>query len=856
MEHLKRSLVEQLYFDKIDERLTHLTPAQATTCRWFLTEHKYRSWQDLAQQPDHGGFLWIQGNPGTGKSTLMKYLFEKTKLNTKGDPSRITLSFFFLARGAVEEKTTTGLYRALLHQLFEKASDLQDKLDWMTADGARTIQRNGWSEAALQDTLMHAVPMLANRSLTIFVDALDECDENKAADMVSFFEGLCDCAAEAKVRVQVCFSSRYYPSVVVKKGIEVNLEDETGHTEDIKKYIKSRLRLNSKSKHAESLRSEILNKSSGIFLWVVLVVDILNNDTSVSNQKRRERLKEIPPKLSDLFQMILARDGDDLEQLQLCLKWVLFATRPLKPQELYFAIQLGSDKECSGLWDQEDLDLDDIKTFVRSCSKGLAEVTRNKASEVQFIHESVRDFLLSRYEGQWSGASGNFKGHGHETLRDCCLAQLVVAVSQIIDLPSPLPQAKEAAAQLRDTINLEFPFLGYSVLNTLHHSDSAQQNGIEQKQFLAGFPLELWVLLNNALERYDTRRYSPTVSLLYILAEKNLASLIEVHPQRKFCFLLEAERYGVPIFAALATNSHEAVRAFLRAQGENESLTSPLHDLCEQYEQNRRKSNTSSRNSVFARTRNLLSQLLEQREEAIAIAFLLTSNSFDINSIDRSGETPLTYAAAEGDETAVMFLFERGASPNGRNRRGETPLWVAIKNGQDIIVSLLLENGADTESRDRFGTTPLVDACIRGNEAICRFLLEKGADIESKDDQGRTPLSWAATKWCLAIVELLLEKGAYIETKDNQGQTPLSRAAGNGVIISVELLLEKGADIETRDNQGRTPLSCAAGIGSKTAVDLLLGKGAEVETRDNQGRTPLLWAAENGYKRIARLLIC
>jgi hypothetical protein len=44
------------------------------------------------------------------------------------------------------------------------------------------------------------------------------------------------------------------------------------------------------------------------------------------------------------------------------------------------------------------MDLEQIKTFMRNSSKGLAEVTRNKASEVQFIHESIRDFLLGKYE--------------------------------------------------------------------------------------------------------------------------------------------------------------------------------------------------------------------------------------------------------------------------------------------------------------------------------------------------------------------------------------------------------------------------------------------------------------------------
>ena len=125
---VKDCLVDRLFFSKIDERLTSLTAAQGKTCRWFLTKPEYVTWRHVARQSEDGGFLWIKGNPGTGKSTLMKLLFEEAKLSTNDDPPHITLSFFFLARGTLEEKSTTGLYRSLLHQLFEKAVDLKDSL--------------------------------------------------------------------------------------------------------------------------------------------------------------------------------------------------------------------------------------------------------------------------------------------------------------------------------------------------------------------------------------------------------------------------------------------------------------------------------------------------------------------------------------------------------------------------------------------------------------------------------------------------------------------------------------------------------------------------------------------------------
>ncbi|KAH8600460.1 hypothetical protein B0O99DRAFT_326524 [Bisporella sp. PMI_857] len=427
----KEALINMLHFDKIDERLTSLTAAQGSTCRWFLGKSEYISWHDAAQQSDHGGFLWIKGNPGTGKSTLMKLLFEEEKLYPKSHSSQITLSFFFLARGTIEEKSTIGLYRSLLHQLLERAPDLSDCLDWMTANGARGIKRSGWHEQALKQTLAKAIQKLKSRPLTIFADALDECDKSKAAGMVSFFEELCDIAKANQTCLKICFSSRHYPTITIQNGIEVTLENEGGHMEDIKQYVKAKLKIG-KSKQAESLRSDILEKSSGIFLWVVLVIDIINSeypDKSISIKKIRERLREIPPELNDLFEMILTRDGENLEQMQICLKFILFASRPLKPQELYFATQVGLDRSCSGRWDREDVELDNMKTFVKSSSKGLAEVIRNKAAEVQ-----------------------------------SSTTQLNASISQDVNIPDPLPQASESA-HLREEISSKFPFLEYSTRN-------------------------------------------------------------------------------------------------------------------------------------------------------------------------------------------------------------------------------------------------------------------------------------------------------------------------------------------------------------------------------------------------------
>jgi ankyrin repeat protein len=359
---------------------------------------------------------------------------------------------------------------------------------------------------------------------------------------------------------------------------------------------------------------------------------------------------------------------------------------------------------------------------VRSSSKGLAKVTRNKTSEVQFIYKSVRDFLLGKYKGQWSGVSGNFLGHSHENLRDCYFAQLNALINQDVDIPDPLPQASKAA-QLRETISLKFPFLEYTVLNVLHHANSAQQNNIGQGDFLADFPLQRWIFLNNALEKFDVRRYTESVSLLYILAEMNLASLIRIHPQRESCFDVESDRYRLPILAALATGSQEAVQTFLEVQAEIQPQEPLLHHLSKQYSENRNKRTNFSRNFTFSRQRSVFSYFAEHGDETV-LAFLCALGKPELESNDSYGRTPLS--------------------------------WVA-QHGREAVVKLLLENGADLESRDNSGRTPLLLAAQFKRKAVVKLLLEKGANFEYKDYSGLTPLSWAVENGHEAMVKLLLE---------------------------------------------------------------------------------------------------
>ena len=139
-----------------------------------------------------------------------------------------------------------------------------------------------------------------------------------------------------------------------------------------------------------------------------------------------------------------------------------------------------------------------------------------------------------------------------------------VDISNYVTLP--LPKAKsDDAKQLRATVSGKFPFLEYATLHILFHADAAAHS-ISQRDFLDRFPLQAWIAVDNLFETHGVRRHTPNASLLYILAEKNFARLIENALCLDSKITIEGERYRYPLFAALANGHREAVKSLLQTE--------------------------------------------------------------------------------------------------------------------------------------------------------------------------------------------------------------------------------------------------------------------------------------------------
>ncbi|KAK4945477.1 hypothetical protein LTR10_015373 [Elasticomyces elasticus] len=857
--------LKSLRFDQLDTRHGTIRPALAETCRWLLEKPEYQSWLAAEKQSQHQllSFFWIKGKPGAGKSTIMKFSLANIKHHT---PNTVTISFFFHARGNSLERTTLGMYRSLLSQLFESIPSLKVVLNSLppqpqppkvdleqpTKADPKVFE---WELEDIQNLFERAIVKIDQQSLICFIDALDECEEDQIRDMMEFFEHLG--ALAGATRFRTCFSSRHYPHITITNATQLVLEDQAEHHHDLGNYLEGRLNAKS-SELIDEIKAEMLEKACGIFLWVVLVVQILNKEYDHGRtHAMRKRLSEIPRGLDELFTDILSRGTQSMESMDetaTCLQWLLFARRPLKPEELYFAILAGTEPSSVNLWDHTEIDQGTIWRFILSSSKGLAEVTT--ARTVQFIHESVRDYLKGNGRQKLRpDSTSNFEGLSHEQLRDCCRNYTEIAIPHLSSIRGAGTLSTVRSFQ---SVDANLPFLQYAIRNMLYHADAAAEAKMNQLQFFDKFPRAAWILLRNLLEEDKSRHYSPTISLLCIFASENVAHLVRIERDRVENIDVPGDRCCNPLIAAMNNGNKEALKALLAPSGSLRPSMDILQNQQTSLSNEEREATIihlshrgvgdSLQRSVGVNYQTLLSWAAWSNEIDV-VRILLATNKVNVNPRDHFGRTPLTLAASHGYDAVVKVILTSGRANIEAQADGKrTPLWLAACFGHMPVVKLLLAAGrVNADAQDRCLQTPLSSAAGGGHHAVVQLLLATDrVDVDAPDGRSRTPLAWPAYGGHEAVVRLLLATGRVdVNARDYARWTPLSLAAARGHETVVKLLLAPDLiDMDAINEVGQTSLSLAARSGRYAVVKLLLATGrVDVDKQDDECRTPLSWAA-------------
>ena len=259
-------------------------------------------------------FLWIKGKAGSGKSTLMKTIIAQIRALPSGP---VVISFFFDARGNLLERSPLGLFRTLIKELISERPHLLEQLLPLYEKLVETGQVE-WRMHDLHKFFEQAIEDQKLGPMYVFIDALDECEEEdidqrtsrdhdtNARTLVRFFESLMISSKEPENPLLLCLSSRHYPHISVRKDVnlfEVSMEDE--NDEDIRKFVESTLV--SSSLDTDLVQDNLLNmiaqRSRGVFLWSVLVIQALlrARDQGRPRSQWSAILEEIPDTLNETF---------------------------------------------------------------------------------------------------------------------------------------------------------------------------------------------------------------------------------------------------------------------------------------------------------------------------------------------------------------------------------------------------------------------------------------------------------------------------------------------------------------------------------------------------------------------------
>ncbi|KAL3482107.1 ankyrin repeat-containing domain protein [Aspergillus californicus] len=240
---------------------------------------------------------------------------------------------------------------------------------------------------------------------------------------------------------------------------------------------------------------------------------------------------------------------------------------------------------------------------------------------------------------------------------------------------------------------------------------------------------------------------------------------------------------------------------------------------------------------------------------------LLLQHGADINaSNNRTGLTPLMFAAICNHTKMVDILLANGATVDLASAERRDALWYAVDEGHITLVDRLADAITMQPNKNINQCSPLVVAALHGNVDIVNLLLAKGADPNFARKDQYTPAAVAIEHGFANVLEALLEHGLSPDTSISRapgaGRPLLAAAVDRGDDKIVRLLLARGATVQSQGTNdcNLTSLMFAVRHGRTDLVQKLLAAGADVQARLREVETPLYQACMNGHLGIVLLL--
>ncbi|KAG0699158.1 hypothetical protein DFH29DRAFT_61721 [Suillus ampliporus] len=738
----------------------------AETGRWIFQADEYVAWNT-----SDCGFLWLNGQPGSGKTILASAVIDE--MQGGGQAGSQTLAYFYCDFRDEDTTVAVAVLRSLVVQLLQQSTTEE----WVTKTRARQQRKSDaednlvtlrklrmqqhhvrWCPAdlgVLRDLLVEASKLVSRPVLVI--DALDECKDHR--DLLGYLVTL---AEDARLRLFV--TSRIEPDIKDTLHIPtVSLMDKADKMQDdIRVHITEQLKTQKRlSRLPEMLRTmileKLLEKAKGMFRWVQCQLDVIMD--CKRHVDIEMALDNLPAGLYETYDRIIRaiqQRGPDNDQIaQSCLLWLTGTFTSLTLDQLNEAMMIEVGRSSLN----PNLGLIDPMDIVVACGSLVAydEAT----GIVALSHYTVKEYLIGRRPNHILKSIPDMHARICRLLITYLLCdsadKALTRAEQRADssVRCRLGRGTRAAPRRAANSGKGHPLLSYAVglLTHLGHVSDEDPCLMAALSELIGNQKRCRVLVgqtglcgpsirHEGLHWSSVRSLSPLFIPILLGTPWMVEFLVKQQPH-----LLDvdiAPGVGSPLAFTIALRPD--LLSILLKLGVD--LNKPSHFNCQHYMKLR----------CYLSFRVPISWAVENGRE-VAVDFLLSQT--EVNLPDDILHMAILHVAFQVKTPVVIIigkLCQRGANVNF-TVDGSTPIHTLLlkrwKSSDERLqtVKALVQLSCDLSVQDWTGRTALHIALDRGLEDIITYLLRKNAQLSGTATLQPDMWSWAQDKKWFAKVQ-------------------------------------------------------------------------------------------------------
>ena len=878
----ERRFLSNLRLDWLDDVM--IEDNSPGTCEWILSSSEFEEWLSGSHN-----ILWIQGQPGAGKTVVAKFLYRQlcgvfevdaaksgahiphwASIASSGlSRPRQIFAYFFDVNSPLRN---SGL--SVLHSLiFQVLSTKQNLFKYLHGKSVFSKPEQGdfsqWAEvlsAILRDPSLEGT--------IIVLDALDECEP---ASQHEIFDVLSALADQAKIRLLVTSRPQdgFQPDLLLDLSgcVEnVNL--------DVQRYIETAIsQLAVLRGFAVSLENEITQQiiahPSKSFLWAQLVIHGVSRAKTL--RMIRERLEHLPRDLLTAYSHFLdGLSGSTDTSVRRALYFVMVTNAPLQIKDLSALLAILQS------WDHPHISTEET---VRKQSKSndipltsdLKEITENqtidferhfrehfqpllslKENSVSVVHFSLREFLETSSEVE--------KFHVPTHLQSS-LGYYADDLRKVHGIVAALCLQYILAAFHGDGDPLDFQ--AFACANWTKH---AREAGGSRNYHLEGLVRMLFSKENDYAASWLSKLAGSQATRVALLPLK--ADIAFVLAAFDLCTHF-GDMLSVSVKTLQSTDQGQRTPLHLAAANDSRSSIHWIQDVLSaeglELGDLATRKDSKGESPIFLAAQNGHEELTKLLLKSMKWKYEFDSRLF--RTIAESGNMAMfailyEYTNIESPEQSMSLLTDAAVFNNVvllekiisdhdwtkastslatlRDSSGNPLLHIALRMHATAVVVFLLDRGCPPTATDENGNTALHVAVQKSDEKILKRLIDHGVSVKTFNKSGETALHIASETGLPGIVRFLCFHGGNVNLADASGRTPAHLAAEAGREEVITILLECGINVNTTDKSGRSALHIAAGAGHASTLATLVKAGADVNARDYEGRAPVHYAIASG----------